>query len=214
MMVPSARAPIARSNAARTLALCCLVAVVTVAGAAGDARAQRIEWADPPRAWPHPVRDSVRFGWLQVPVDHAGLVGWLWQNPWRAGVPAAAMLLFVIPVIGIPVREMRAAPRSARDRLEALVLFALSIIGLTLLIGAALAVFTGMRTHVVVPLVGVTRPWAWLLALPWLLLALAAAALVLIPIRARDAGAARYIYWSSMAGAAVVLALWALHSVG
>jgi pimeloyl-ACP methyl ester carboxylesterase len=37
-----------------------------------DVRAQpRIRWTEPPAEWPQAIRDSIRFGYLDVPVDHA-----------------------------------------------------------------------------------------------------------------------------------------------
>jgi hypothetical protein len=53
-------------------------------------------------------------------------------------------------------------------------LFLVSLVGLTFIAALAAAVMAGARRHVFVPAIGLPEAWAWVLALPWMLLALTA----------------------------------------
>jgi pimeloyl-ACP methyl ester carboxylesterase len=138
-----------------------------------------------------------------------------WRRPWLIGSAAvAALLLFLGPAIAIALGEVRRRrrPRSGDRRMIPLALLVVSAVGLTLLIGVAAGVFAGMRRHFVVPLVGLPAEWAWVLVLPWLLLAVTAAAAILVVGRTfRGEGAPpALLTWSPLIGAVLVLALWSV----
>jgi pimeloyl-ACP methyl ester carboxylesterase len=143
----------------------------------------------------------------------ANLVNQAWRNPWQIGLTAAAaVLLFLVPGIVLPMREVRRRRRAASGgRLPVLLaLLLVSAVGLMLLIGVAAALFAGMRRHFVIPLVGVQAEWAWVLVLPWLLLVLTAVAAASALIqRTRRADEPRgLLMWAPLVGAMLVLAIW------
>jgi pimeloyl-ACP methyl ester carboxylesterase len=140
-----------------------------------------------------------------------------WGRPWLIGsVAVAALLLLLGPAIAIAIREVRRrrrGPPSDVRRTVPLALLAVSAVGLTLLIGLAAAVFAGMRRHFVVPLVGLPAQWAWMLVLPWLLLAITAVAAFLVLGRKvrGDVEPPPLLAWSPLIGAVLVLALWSMN---
>jgi uncharacterized membrane protein YoaK (UPF0700 family) len=70
-----------------------------------------------------------------------------------------------------------------------------------------------MRRHFFIPAIGVPQEWAWLLAMPWLLLVLTPVAAVLAHSRRfSDAGEPPAILrWSALLGATLLLVLWAVN---
>jgi pimeloyl-ACP methyl ester carboxylesterase len=139
-------------------------------------------------------------------------VGRLARQPWLAVLPAAAVVLLAVPVVGLPVRYVRARRRGRRDRagIGAVALLLLAVVALTFVIGLAVALVVGARRHFFIPAIGLPREWAWLLALPWLLLVITPVAAVLAHSRRfGDAGEVPAILrWAALLGATLLLALW------
>lgn len=150
-----------------------------------------------------------------VPSRSVGrLVARAWRKPWLSAAPAAAaVLLLAVPAIGIPVREMRARrrgrPRGGRTAAGVLLLL-VAALGLAFLLGLAVALVASARRHFFIPLIGLPAAWAWLLVLPWLLLALTPVA-AFLALRGRSGGAGEpplAMRWSTLLGAALVLGVW------
>jgi pimeloyl-ACP methyl ester carboxylesterase len=142
-------------------------------------------------------------------------VGRLARKPGLMVLPAAAVVLLVVPVVGIPVRFVRARRRGRRDgpRIGAIAVMLLAAVALTFVLGLAAVLVTGMRRHFFIPAIGVPQEWAWLLAMPWLLLVLTpVAAAIAHSRRFSDAGEPPAILrWSALLGAALLLVLWAVN---
>jgi hypothetical protein len=84
------------------------------------------------------------------------------------------------------------------------------VAGIAVVLGTAAAVVGGARQSVIVPALGVPSAWAWVVLLPWLLALLWGSALVLAARTQRAASRAHAVVrWSGLAGAALLLALWA-----
>lgn len=133
------------------------------------------------------------------------------KTPRRLGVPAAAaLILLVIPAIGLPVRTVGKRGPGADDRLSALALFLIATVGLALLIGLPAGLFASAQRHPFIPLVGLSSGWSWSLALPWVLLALTptAAAVVFARRRRHSARIPAPLVWTTLLGSVLVLALW------
>jgi pimeloyl-ACP methyl ester carboxylesterase len=139
-------------------------------------------------------------------------VGRASSRPWLVSLPGAAGLLLLVSAIGIPVQGLRARRQSRGygDPRTSLSLLLVAAVGLTFLLGLAAAVFVGMRRHFFVPLIGLPQGWAWLLALPWLLLVLTPVAGILaLSGPSRHAAGPTVLRWTTLVGAALLLALWA-----
>jgi pimeloyl-ACP methyl ester carboxylesterase len=139
-------------------------------------------------------------------------VGRASSRPWLVSLPGAAGLLLLGSAIGIPMHGLRARRRSRGygDARASLSLLLVAAVGLTFLLGLAAAVFVGMRRHFFIPLIGVPQGWAWLLALPWLLLVLTPVAGILaLSGPSRHAAGPTVLRWTTLVGAALLLALWA-----
>jgi pimeloyl-ACP methyl ester carboxylesterase len=102
-----------RTSCAALLAL--LAAVIP-----GDVAAQqpRIEWTEPPAGWPQVVRDSVRFGYLHVPVDHAEPGGATMRMalallPARSADPAPDPIVSIAGGPGLPALDAHMGIRAA-----------------------------------------------------------------------------------------------------
>jgi pimeloyl-ACP methyl ester carboxylesterase len=141
------------------------------------------------------------------------------DHPAWAGVSVgSALLLLLIPAVGLPAGAMR--PRLHSDGVARRgfhpatgTLWIATLTALALLLGTAVGVWMGGRKNVVIPALGLPSEWGWVLVLPWLLLALGMAAVVLIlraPAVERAPGFAR---WSACLGIALVLVIWAVNSV-
>jgi pimeloyl-ACP methyl ester carboxylesterase len=136
-----------------------------------------------------------------------------WQRPWLAGLPGLATLMLILSAVGIPVRHLRGRHRSRPDssRSTSLVLFLVALVGLTFIATLAAAVMAGARRHVFVPAIGLPEAWAWVLALPWMLLALTILAVVL-GMRSRAAGHSPGVSgWSAVMGSGLLTAAWAVN---
>lgn len=140
-------------------------------------------------------------------------VGRLARQPWLAVLPVAAVVLLVVPVVGFPVRFVRARRRGrrGRPRIGAVALLLLAVVALTFVIGLAAALFVGMRRHFFIPAIGLPREWSWLLGMPWLLLMLTPVAAVLaLSGRFDDVDETPAILrWTALLGATLLLVLWA-----
>jgi pimeloyl-ACP methyl ester carboxylesterase len=139
-------------------------------------------------------------------------VGRASSRPWLVSLPGAAGLLLLVSAIGIPVQGLRARRQSRGygDPRTSLSLLLVAAVGLTFLLGLAAALFVGMRRHFFIPLIGLPQGWAWLLALPWLLLVLTPVAGILaLSGPSRHAAGPTVLRWTTLVGAALLLALWA-----
>lgn len=155
------------------------------------------------------VTGVVASGWLGAAAGGAA------SRPWIAALPGAAALLLLVPLVRIPVREVRASRRGQRSRrrIGTLALLVVAVVGLTMVLGLTAGLFAGMRRHFFIPLIGLPREWAWLLALPWLLLVLTpvAAFLALSGRSGDDVEPPAALHWSVLIGATLLLAFWAFH---
>jgi pimeloyl-ACP methyl ester carboxylesterase len=142
-------------------------------------------------------------------------VGRLARQPWLMVLPAAAVVLLVVPVVGIPVRFVRARRRGRRDRprIGVLAVLLLAAVALTFVLGLAASLVVGMRRHFFIPAIGLPQEWAWLLAMPWLLVVLTPVAGALAHSRRfSDAGeSAALLRLSALLGATLLLVLWAVN---
>lgn len=79
------------------------------------------------------------------------------------------------------------------------------------MVGLAAALVVGMRRHFFIPAIGLPLEWAWLLAMPWLLLVLTPVAAVLaLSSRFDDVDKAPAILrWTALLGATLLIVLWA-----
>lgn len=135
-------------------------------------------------------------------------------RPMRLAIPAGtAALLLLVPFVGVPVGALRRRPRAlGRSEIASWIVAAG---GLGLLAALAAALLIGARQKVIIPALGVPAGWAWVLLLPWLLLALVVATLVIEVRGARAVGArSARVRWSGMIGAALLVGWWALLSIG
>jgi pimeloyl-ACP methyl ester carboxylesterase len=78
----------------------------------------RIEWTEPPNEWPEAIRDSVRFGYLHVPVDHAEPLGPTMRMalallPARSADPAPDPVVSIAGGPGLPALELHMRIRAA-----------------------------------------------------------------------------------------------------
>jgi pimeloyl-ACP methyl ester carboxylesterase len=146
------------------------------------------------------------------------------QAPWRTGgAGAPALLLLVAPVVGLPVQVIRARSRrsarallerSPRARLQAMSLWLASAAALALLLGVAGATLAGARSHVLVPAFGVPHGWSWVLVMPWATLTLFVCAVALaFSGRPQPGSPTALLRLSGFLGTAIVLVLWAAHSL-
>jgi pimeloyl-ACP methyl ester carboxylesterase len=136
------------------------------------------------------------------------------SHPLRVAMPAgAALLLLLAPFVGVPARAMRRRhARERTDRVAALdvALWLAAAAGIAVVLGTAAAVVGGARQSVIVPALGVPHAWRWVLVLPWLLALLWGCALVLAARTPRATSRANALMrFSGLAGAALLLALWA-----
>ncbi|HSJ16346.1 MAG TPA: alpha/beta fold hydrolase [Longimicrobiales bacterium] len=132
-------------------------------------------------------------------------------RPWLAALPGTAVLLLLVPFVGIPLRAIRARRRGQRHQpsIATLALLAVATVGLILVLGLAAALFAGMRRHFFIPAIGLQQEWIWLLALPWLLLVLTPLAAVLaLSGRFGTGEPSALLRWSGLLGAALLLAVW------
>lgn len=134
------------------------------------------------------------------------------ERPWLLALPGAAALLLLVPAVGLPIQRSRRRRRALPNpgRVQHIALLTLALLGLLLLISLTAAVVAGQRRHFFVPLIGVTRGWVWVLALPWLLLAVTPVAAILMrSARSSDEAAPAALRWSTVGGVMLVLGLWA-----
>ena len=123
-----------------------------------------------------------------------------------AGVP---LILLLIGAFGAPLdRRNRINTRSGN--LEFASTMAAAVVGLSLLISTAAAIVIAGRTSPLVAAIGVTESWGWILILPWLLLGLTAAMLLTGWNTDRQSRSAAYVRLTTLAGAIVLLGLWAI----
>lgn len=139
------------------------------------------------------------------------------EAPVRVGLPAAAgLLLLLTTAVGVPVRTLaRRRKGEKRITLEELAVWGTAVAGVVFALGIVSAVFAGARENVLIPALGVPEGWGWVLVLPWPLLALLLVAVALWakePLRTEPRDT--LLRWSGVLGAALVLGLWALYSVG
>lgn len=133
------------------------------------------------------------------------------ERPPLLAFPGAAALLLLAPPLGLPLRRWRRrrSGRPGTPPVGSAAVLALALIGLVALIATAAAVFAGQQRHFFIPMIGVTREWAWVLALPWLLLAITPVTLILARGGHRGGEPVPAILrWSAFAGVALLLALW------
>jgi pimeloyl-ACP methyl ester carboxylesterase len=153
------------------------------------------------------VTGIVYSGWVGAAVAR------MWQRPWLAGLPGLAALLLLVSAVGIPVRHFRGRHRSRPDpsRSASLVLLLVTLVGLTFIATLAAAVMAGARRHLFVPAIGLPEAWAWVLALPWVLLTVTLVA-VLLAVRSRAAGHALGVPgWSAVSGSGLLIAVWVVN---
>lgn len=132
------------------------------------------------------------------------------SNPWLVSVPACAGLLLLVGIVASSMREFRARrPEWSRGYVTHISVPLVAALGLTCLILTAAAVVISRREHSLIPLVGLPQEWAWLLALPWLLLAFTSiTAVLLIADRNRTSPSAVLIRSTTLPGATLLLAFW------
>ncbi len=136
-----------------------------------------------------------------------------WQRPWLAGLPGLAALLLLVSAIGIPLRDLRGHGRlrSQASRATSLALLLLALVGLTFIVALVAAVIAGARRHLFIPAIGLQEIWAWLLALPWVLLALATLA-AFLAARSRATGHPPGVQgWSAVIGSGLLLVTWVVN---
>jgi pimeloyl-ACP methyl ester carboxylesterase len=153
------------------------------------------------------VTGVVYSDWVGVAVTRIS------QHPWLAGLPGLAALLLLVSAVGIPLRELRGHDRLRPDasRSTSLALFLLALVGLAFVVTLAAAVIAGGRRHFFIPAIGLPEAWAWVLALPWLLLALTLVA-ALLAVRLRAAGHSPGVPgWSAVIGSGLLIAAWVVN---
>jgi pimeloyl-ACP methyl ester carboxylesterase len=136
-----------------------------------------------------------------------------WQRPWLAGLPGLAALLLLVSSVGIPVRHFRGRNRSRPDssRSASLVSFLVTLVGLIFIATLAAAVMAGARRHLFVPAIGLPKAWAWVLALPWVLLTVTPVA-AFLAVRSRAAGHSLDVAaWSAVIGSGLLLTAWVVN---
>jgi pimeloyl-ACP methyl ester carboxylesterase len=137
----------------------------------------------------------------------------IWQRPWLAGLPGLAALLLLVSTVGIPLRGLRGRDRlrPGASRPTSLALFLLALVGLTFIVTLVGAVIGGGSRHFFIPAIGLPEAWAWVLALPWMLLAVTLVA-VLLTVRSRAAGHSPGVPgWSAVIGSGLLIATWAVN---
>lgn len=138
-----------------------------------------------------------------------------WQRPWLAGLPALAAVLLLVSAVGIPLRDLRGRDRRRphASRATAVALLMVALAGLAFIVTLAAALIAGARRHFFIPAIGLPENWAWLLALPWVVVALTAVALVLV-VRSRTAGQSIGVPgWSALIGSGLLLGTWVVNLI-
>ena len=130
-----------------------------------------------------------------------------------AGVPATLLL---VSLLGLPLDALRKRSRAQPmvRQGEYALLWVTSAVALALLVGAGSAILVGGQQTPLLPALGVPPGWNWVLALPWIVLLLTAASVM---VQTRRAGSSdrpqAVLRITAVGGAVLVVGLWAVLSL-